>query len=1355
MKKLKINNKMAILVLFACIVTAFSFLKSSAVSSQKNEVRTNPNTEYQITYELNGGIFEGEYPKTFKISQETSIPNPIKDGSEFLGWTINDKTDVSPIKDYKIPSMTKEDVKLTAKWKNKYNMLVDGKTFNKILSEMSGFHYVREIRFLKEKPNGGTDLSLAKDNSILGNIINNILYISSEKEIYANPNCSYMFDSFGASSIASPINTAMESIIFENFNTSQVTDMKGMFRLCDKIKGIDVSRFDTSQVTDMGYMFSSCSSLISIDLSSFDTSNVKNMHAVFKDCNNLTNLNLNGWSVNNVTTMNNMFYGCSSLINLDLSSFKTASLTNTGLMFTNCSKLENIKGIEKFDTNDITDMYNMFQNCTKLSGSITIMNPHTANYDTIFSNCSTSTSSKFIVNYIGDFTKIIAKNMVATKSTNSNVVLGGMPSTLVDGSTFNSTIKGMSGFANITEIRFEQKSGTLRGTDVSEAKDGSIKARISGNILYVESNGEIFANKDCTSMFYEFGYHFGVNELLNKIIFNNFNTEKVTAMDNMFSSCMALTSLDVSNWDTSKVTDMNSMFGYCYTLQSVNVSNFDTSQVADMSYMFNGCGSLTSLDVSNFNTSKVTDMGNMFKSCSSLTSIKGIESFDTSQVADMSDMFNDCSSLTSLYLSNFDTSQVTDMSYMFFECYLLTSLDVSNFNTSKVTDMGSMFKGCSSLTSEITISNPNITIKYGDMFLGCSTVPSAKFIVKYTDEATKTVAEKMVATKSSNSNVYLDGTQPIPSAKLIDGTIFNSTISGMSGFENVTEIRFIKGTPNPDGVDVSEAQDGSIKAYIEGTILTVASKGEIYANPNCRDVFFNLKNILNIKFDNFDTSQVTDMQYMFDGCGSLTSLDVSNFDTSKVTDMESMFANCISLKNIDVSNWDTSQVTDMHFMFFDCNSLTSLDLSKWDTSNVTDMSSMFSYCNNLNGEITIMNPNVTSYSGMFIGCSTNSSAKFIVKYVDEATKVVAERIVTTKSYNSNVFLYEPPKPATLMNGQRFNSTISGMSGFDNVTEIRFIKGTPNPNGTNVAIEGEAKAYIEGNVLTVACEGEIFTNENCGGMFMACSSLTSIDLRNLNTSQATNMSEMFAFCNSLKSLDVTNLNTSQVTDMVEMFSYCSSLTSLVGIENWDTSQVTDMSNMFRDCISLTKLDLSKLNLSQLWNMGDMFYMCKNLSGEITITHPNPRFTAYLFTECSTNPKSKFVVNYTSGRREIAQNMIYTKSSNSNVVLGTEVGTINDIPNNEEASVSDTVTLTIKDGNTTTTKEILAGEIGSLNIPSKEGMIFSGYFYDAEFTKPVSERDVIAENTTIYIKWEEVPQVEENPQEETKEENLEVA
>ena len=81
---------------------------------------------------------------------------------------------------------------------------------------------------------------------------------------------------------------------------------------------------------------------------------------------------------------------------------------------------------------------------------------------------------------------------------------------------------------------------------------------------------------------------------------------------------------------------------------------------------------------------------------------------------------------------------------------------------------------------------------------------------------------------------------------------------------------------------------------------------------------------------NFDTSNVTDMSSMFDGCESLQKLDVSNFDTSNVTDMYGMFYNCSSLQELDVSNFDTSNVTDMSAMFFSCTALKNVYVSnKW------------------------------------------------------------------------------------------------------------------------------------------------------------------------------------------------------------------------------------------------------------------------------------------------------------------------------------------------------------------------------------------------------------------------------------------
>ena len=124
-----------------------------------------------------------------------------------------------------------------------------------------------------------------------------------------------------------------------------------------------------------------------------------------------------------------------------------------------------------------------------------------------------------------------------------------------------------------------------------------------------------------------------------------------------------------------------------------------------------------------------------------------------------------------------------------------------------------------------------------------------------------------------------------------------------------------------------------------------------------------------------DTSEVTNMAYMFNSCSSLTSLDLSNFDTSKVTNFDSIFENCTSLATINVSSWDTSKVTNMAYMFNNCNKLTSLDVSNFNTSQVTSMFKMFQSCSSLTS-LYVSNFNtskVTNISNMFMGCKSLTS----------------------------------------------------------------------------------------------------------------------------------------------------------------------------------------------------------------------------------------------------------------------------------------------------------------------------------------------------------------------------------------------
>ena len=71
-----------------------------------------------------------------------------------------------------------------------------------------------------------------------------------------------------------------------------------------------------------------------------------------------------------------------------------------------------------------------------------------------------------------------------------------------------------------------------------------------------------------------------------------------------------------------------------------------------------------------------------------------------------------------------------------------------------------------------------------------------------------------------------------------------------------------------------------------------------------------------------DTSNVTSMKAMFNGCRSLVSIPQLN--TSKVTDMSNMFSGCYSL--VSTPQLDTSNVTSMNNMLQYCYSLVYLRL---------------------------------------------------------------------------------------------------------------------------------------------------------------------------------------------------------------------------------------------------------------------------------------------------------------------------------------------------------------------------------------------------------------------------------------------
>ena len=104
-------------------------------------------------------------------------------------------------------------------------------------------------------------------------------------------------------------------------------------------------------------------------------------------------------------------------------------------------------------------------------------------------------------------------------------------------------------------------------------------------------------------------------------------------------------------------------------------------------------------------------------------------------------------------------------------------------------------------------------------------------------------------------------------------------------------------------------------------------------------------------FDDFDTTNITNMSNMFYYCSSLKKIPfISKFKTENVNNMEKMFYKCSSLVELpnDISRWSTKKVTNLNSMFEGCKSLTSLpDISNWDVSEFKYMNCMFKDCKSL------------------------------------------------------------------------------------------------------------------------------------------------------------------------------------------------------------------------------------------------------------------------------------------------------------------------------------------------------------------------------------------------------------------------
>ena len=605
----------------------------------------------------------------------------------------------------------------------------------------------------------------------------------------------------------------------------------------------------------------------------------------------------------NVTDMSLLFNNCQKLTSLDLSNFNTAKVTNMNKMFSNCSNLKTIYASDKFTTAAVTESKNMFLGCSSLSGDIDwsdkAVDKTYAKIDGGYFRDKAYDNRPWVKYADGTLTfrcgykKTLGENEYALNS-------GENPP------AWNTNPK------NISKVVFEASFANARPTT-------------------------------CYAWFKNF------SELMKIEGIENLNTENVTSMAYMFSSCNKLAELDVTHFNTANVKNMEYMFECCKGLSSLDVTNFNTANVTNMLAMF-GRTSLTSLDVTHFNTANVKDMTSMFYACRGLTSLD-VTNFNTANVTSMRDMFCNCDKLTSLDVTNFNTAKVTDMGYMFCRCHNLTEIYVSDkFVTDAVTNSYQMFAYCESLSGDIDWSDKAVDKTYAK-------TDGGYFRDKAYDNR--------------------------PWVKFADGTLaFRCGYKKTLG-ENEYELNSGEKLP---------------KWYTHDTEISKVVFEASFANArptNCYAWFRNFENLKQIEgIENLNTANVTDMSYMFKNCSNLAELDVTHFNTAKVTTMNGMFSGCSNLTELDLTHFNTENVTNMWLMFSYCESLTTIYVSDdFVITNITYKTySLFYGCEKLKGAIDKYDN--SKIDGTYANYKTGYFTKLVGKNGDEKIGATGETLAT-------------------------------------------------------------------------------------------------------------------------------------------------------------------------------------------------------------------------------------------------------------------------------------------------------------------------------------------------------------------------
>ena len=757
----------------------------------------------------------------------------------------------------------------------------------------------------------------------------------------------------------------------------------------------------------------------------------------------------------------------------------------------------------------------------------------------------------------------------------------------------------------------------------------------------------------------DFGGMFHNCSKLKELNLVNWDFSSTTSLVNMFANCLSLktigeyfiipdnvTNIDNIFYETNSLPMANITFGKGITSAkglAVSYRSFVDNKISNITIKsnaikFTSCHKLKEIE-NLVITTDVTDLSDMF-SGTSLTHDIEIPSY----ITNCSNMFKNCTSMTHIH-SNWNNNYTNEITSTdcYAGCTAITHVDnvplILNEYTTALDNIPTAWGGYG-FTREhtgiykVVIPSDNFTFSFDFGGLNPSNHCFDDGVTSWGDGKTDSLVL---------SHTYERAGEYIIKTKMYLGAYATSVCQDFKSYmteviqypTNMTIIRFR---------DCSRVTSINVSGCVNATTINNAFYG-----CSALTTIVGIKDIFN--------SNVTSLYSCFYGCTSLITLDLSNVNASNVANMSSMFQGCSALTGLNMDNWNISNVTDMSSMFSGCTSLTQDIIIP---SSVTDCSNMFKNCtsmthihSNWNNQYNSSITSTDCYSGCtgithIDGVESASALDSIPTawggygFTREHTGIYKLTIPSDNysfSFGGGAYLgdgltnwgdgntdykvrthtYAKAGDYILKSKMLFNQGNSQLStNFQDclteviqfATESTYIYFKGCTKVTSINVSGCINATTINNAFrdcialtTIIGAKDIFNSKNTETYryFYNCSSLTTLDLRDIDVSNVTTMEGMFYGCSALTELNIGSWNTSEVTTMKDMFYNCTSLTSL-DLSGFNVSSLKYMYEMFKNCKSLTSVNLSGWEVAPLLNLEGAFSGCWALE-TLEVNHLN--------------------------------------------------------------------------------------------------------------------------------------------------------